>query len=178
MKIAIICWGSLFWIPKNLEFLNNWYTDGPFLPIEFARKSRDGRLTLVIYPKIKEVQTLWAISSNNNLNRAIFNLKKREGTIKDNIGYVNLLTGRNRTKYLDLVPNIIEWAQIKKLDAVIWTDLSYNFKNLTLKSLEEYLLSVDDEKTKLRIKEYISNLPKQVQTYYRKKLEDLINKIY
>lgn len=178
MRIGIICWGSLFWSPRNLEFINKWFTDGPLLPIEFAGKSRDGRLTLVIYPKIKVVQTLWTISSYTNLNKAIKNLQIRENTTKEHIGYINLINDTNRTKYSDLLPNLITWTQLKELDAIIWTDLPYNIDNLTFETLEEYLISIRDEETKMRIKEYIFNTPKQVQTFYRTKLENLITKIY
>ena len=50
MKIAILGWGSLVWNPRNLSIINSaWHPDGVLLPIEFARISRDGRLTLVRY---------------------------------------------------------------------------------------------------------------------------------
>ena len=50
MKIAILGWGSLLWQPKDLQFDKEigWSKNGPMLPIEFARISKDGRLTLVI----------------------------------------------------------------------------------------------------------------------------------
>ena len=46
MKIAVLGWGSLIWDPKELDANNEWNNDGPFLPIEFARISNNGRLTL------------------------------------------------------------------------------------------------------------------------------------
>ena len=47
---AILAWGSLIWDPKDLEYNKQlgWIYDGPNLPIEFARISKNGRLTLVI----------------------------------------------------------------------------------------------------------------------------------
>ncbi len=50
MKIAILGWGSLLWQPKDLQFDKGigWSENGPMLPVEFARISKDGRLTLVI----------------------------------------------------------------------------------------------------------------------------------
>jgi hypothetical protein len=48
MKIAVLGWGSLIWQPRELRIsLPIWKTDGPELPVEFARVSMDGRLTLV-----------------------------------------------------------------------------------------------------------------------------------
>ena len=63
MKIAILGWGSLIWQPKDLKFDANigWKEKGPILPIEFARISKDGRLTLVITKDAKEVKTYFAI---------------------------------------------------------------------------------------------------------------------
>jgi 1-acyl-sn-glycerol-3-phosphate acyltransferase len=50
MRIAVLGWGSLIWSPGNLKIDREWHEDGPFLPIEFARVSQDGRLTLVLFP--------------------------------------------------------------------------------------------------------------------------------
>lgn len=49
MAIAILGWGSLIWCPGNLRIRGPWRHDGPVLPIEFARISADGRLTLVVH---------------------------------------------------------------------------------------------------------------------------------
>jgi hypothetical protein len=59
MQIAIVGWGSLIWCPGSLQIKSGWHRDGPPLPVEFARISGDGRLTLVIHPGSKEQQTLW-----------------------------------------------------------------------------------------------------------------------
>ena len=90
MEIAVLGWGSLIWDPGNLCIKDNWSKDGPFLPIEFSRISRDGRLTLVLCPKANKVQVLWAIMCTDILERAIDELKEREGTNRKNIGFVNL----------------------------------------------------------------------------------------
>ena len=91
MKIAILGWGSLIWLPKDLKFDTNsgWKENGPVLPIEFARISQDGRLTLVITPNGTEVTTLYSVSSFDSLNLAVLNLKKREGTNEKYIGSYN-----------------------------------------------------------------------------------------
>lgn len=105
-RIVIVGWGSLIWNPGNLEAEGQWKNDGPILPIEFSRLSIDGRLTLVIDPKTvgsnrlpvniggKDVKTLYILSNNTNLVAAIRNLRLREGTKAENIGYVNL---KNKT---------------------------------------------------------------------------------
>ncbi len=46
-QIAILGWGSLIWSPRDLSMTGQWQP-GPSPPIEFARKSADGRLTLVL----------------------------------------------------------------------------------------------------------------------------------
>ena len=77
MKIAILGWGSLIWLPKDLNFDTNsgWKENGPVLPIEFARISQDGRLTLVITPNGTEVTTLYSVSSFDSLDLATQRIK-------------------------------------------------------------------------------------------------------
>ena len=80
MLIAVLGCGSLVWDPRCLRVKKPWYEDGPWLPIEYARKSDDGRLTLVIFPQAAEVQTLWAESTYDTLTEARKNLRSREKT--------------------------------------------------------------------------------------------------
>ena len=83
MRIAVLAWGSLVWQPRNdhgeLSMAGGWQTDCPELPIEFARISSDGRLTLIItpgYPHSSRV--LWAVSGLDDLDAAAANLTARE----------------------------------------------------------------------------------------------------
>ena len=70
MKIACLGWGSLIWRPESLLIQRQWFQDGPFLPIDFLRQSKDGRLTLVINETSKSVRTLWALMDTDDLNKA------------------------------------------------------------------------------------------------------------
>jgi hypothetical protein len=79
-KIAVIGFGSLIWSQGELLLSSEWQRDGPSLPIEFARVSQDGRLTLVIVPGFLPQKTLWALSGCKTMTDAKENLRKREGT--------------------------------------------------------------------------------------------------
>jgi hypothetical protein len=89
MLIACLGWGSLVWDPRELPVRHQWFADGPLLPIEFARKSRDDRATLVLLPKAPFVRSLWALMSVSELQAAKEALADREG-----------MTGDNKTKHI------------------------------------------------------------------------------
>ena len=175
MKIAFLGWGSLIWDPCNLQILGSWKTDGPFLPIEFARVSQDGRLTLVLYPNASNVQTLWARAALTDLERAIENLRKRERTSISHIGFVSIPNNRSRCNVVPgILPNVRGWAEEKKLDAVVWTDLPSNFQEKTEMRFNEdnavkYLRSLKGDA--LRSAEiYIRKAPKQIETRIRRRI--------
>ncbi len=130
MKIAVLAWGSLIPKPKCLKISGNWHFDGPKLPIEYARISCDGRLTLVIYENADDLQTLWAYSYFEDLDSAVENLRCRENTPSINrIGYVTENPIDFRSNVIPGIDKQIRtWAKDKNIDAVIWTDLPSNFE--------------------------------------------------
>ena len=181
MKIVVLGWGSLIWNPRNLRKEGSWNPNGPYLPVEFARISKDGRLTLVLYRDAdrdaeKAVQVLWAYMKTQNLREAINNLAEREGTSINRIGYINLINGSKRCKVVPEIEGKIEkWARNKRVDAVIWTDLSSNFKEktneeFTPENVIKYLKNLPQE-TEEKAKEYIKKAPCQIRTKIREKIE-------
>lgn len=176
MKIAVLGWGSLIWNPLKLKVNKNWNTDGPLLPIEFARVSNNGRLTLVIKTDSKPVQVLWALMDANNLEEARKNLQEREETPSiDRIGFVNLVDNTESSRYNGISKVIIRWAKSKNLDAVIWTDLGVKFKDRLKKDFNSrnalnYLKNLTSDKKSLA-QEYIINAPSQIRTEIREKVE-------
>ena len=175
MKIAILGWGSLIWQPKDLKFDENmgWKKNGPVLPIEFARISKDGRLTLVITPNGTEVTTLYSVSSFDNLDLAVLNLKKREGTNEKYIGSYNKSKDEFSPIEFPYKDNIKNWIQTSDFDAVIWTNLpeKLNLENMTKTEKDpdgriNYLQNLKGSESALA-EEYIRNTPKQIATKYR-----------
>lgn len=180
MKIAILGWGSLIWDSRTLEVEkilegNGWFSDGPMLPIEFARISNTGRLTLVIVKGKKEVQTLYAISKFKELDHAILDLSIREDCGKNKIGYFVKSDGRFHSKS-NIQNNIESWINLNEdIDAVIWTDLSMNFRDkigqdFTEENALNYLkyLPVD---VKAGAEQYIRRAPAIIDTAVRRRIE-------
>ena len=137
MKIAYFAWGSLLWNSDELDLQIPWKKTNIKLPLNFSRISDNGkgRLTLVIDNKDGVLNPIYyAITKTINLNQAIQNLKIREKTITNYIGYINLKNDSSR--YSDrLSKNDIQlfrsFALRHKIDAIVWTDLFPNFKNFS-----------------------------------------------
>lgn len=182
MSIAILGWGSLIWDPRNLEIIkekgqNGWFPDGPVLPIEFSRISQDGRLTLVIDPRGVEVQTLYAISKFAEMDHAILDLAARESCGKPKIGFFVKSDIDFQSKSKNIRNTIESWINLKEeIDAVIWTDLSMNFKDkMGIEFNEEnainYLKYLPVE-TKVKAEQYICRAPDAVNTPIRTAIEE------
>ena len=173
MKIVFLGWGSLIWCPRDLQIRGKWHEDGPCLPVELARISGDGRLTLVLYQNADRVQVLWADAEVNSLDKAVENLCQREGTKQCLIGFDSIKEGKSSCQIVpEILNEIRDWATKKKLDAVVWTDLPSNFKEEKRKEFNwnnviEYLENLTDEK-KQNAREYIEKAPPQIMTKMRR----------
>ncbi len=178
MEIALLGWGSLTWDPGELRTNGTWYTDGPLLPVEFARVTRDERLTLVLYPDTEPVRVLWSRSSCASLDEAAEDLAARVGTSADNIGYVSFFSSVFRCNtVLEALGPIHNWGNSRNLDAVIWTDLPPNFEDLTRMlftpdNVITYLRALKDDSFD-KAKDYILNAPEQVSTPVRRHIQNV-----
>lgn len=181
MKIAVLGWGSLLWKPEALHVKkendqNQWFEEGPFLPIEFARISSDGRLTLVIAKQSQPVQTYYAVSTYHQLDEAILDLAIREGCGKSKIGYVLKEISDNQS---DTPQIIYKWLLSQNLDAVIWTNLKPNFKDKIGLALNEdnvinYLKYIPQE-VQTKAEEYIRKAPLAIKTPIRTAIQNKLD---
>jgi hypothetical protein len=145
MKIAYFAWGSLLWDSEGIDLQTNWKKTNIKLPLNFSRISDNGkgRLTLVIDNKNGIYNPIYyAIVKTTNLNNAIQNLKIREKTITKYIGYINLKNDSSR--YSDRltqaeIQSFKNFAIKHKFDAIVWTDLSPNFKNFSTENALKYI---------------------------------------
>lgn len=170
MIIACLGWGSLIWNPEELMIQNEWFKDGPLIPIEFVRQSDNGRITLVVDTASKPVRTLWALMTTDNLETAIESLRKREGTSKVNIHAI-----KSGEQTSDIIKATVQkWLLAKNIDAAIWTGLKYKFKGSavrpTVEQVIEHLSKLDYSVWKAA-EEYVCKAPKQIDTEYRRQIE-------
>ena len=182
MVIACLGWGSLVWNPDTLPLKSTWFENGPFLPIEFARQSSNGRITLVIVnsKNVALVQSLWAILDSATIDDAIEALRVREGILKKNVSkHIAFWVEGQRPSDDGITLTIYNWAKQQKLDAVIWTNLPPKFadENYRIPSVNEvlnYLSSLEGDKLS-QAKEYIQKTPKQIDTNYRREIKAKLN---
>jgi hypothetical protein len=168
MRIAVIGWGSLIWDPRRLDERSRWHRNGPSLPVEFARKSRDGRLTLVLHSDANEQQTYWLLSGCDSLGNARENLRAREGTSTENIHDVSRGQSNDAAS---IAGRIQRWLALRPdLDAAIWTGLPPTPPFHSGKRAVEYLEQLRGE-TLTNARHYVVMTPPQIQTSVRAEMQ-------
>lgn len=171
-RIACLGWGSLIWDQQDLPVTGEWSPDGPTLPVEFLRRSENGRVTLVLDPDGTPVPSLWVLLNSPDVASAVDALMEREGVYPSKVATdIGRWTGGAPPS---LIPDLAEWASKQKLDGVVWTALSFASKSMpdrqTADQVVDYLRSLSGEKRNLA-ETYIRRAPEQIATRYRIRIE-------
>jgi len=178
MKIAILGWGSLIWRPGTLPMATVWKKGGPVLPLEFSRisRSRGGALTVVIDPAHgTQLPTRFATSPRPDIRTAIEDLRGREHTEQESIGYVDL---ERRSQHCQTHPDAAQgiglWGIRNGFDAVIWTDLPGNYAErrgdtFSVSEAIRYLTGLKEPSAGMA-REYFLRAPLEIVTPLRERL--------
>lgn len=173
--IACIGWGSLIWDLRSLDVDGKWRGDGPSLPVEFARQSSDGRITLVLVQGVAPVPTLWSAFNTGDLTKARDSLRVCEhiprSRAADRIAHWR--HGEKATSEPEMT--ISAWVGVKNLDAAVWTNLPPKFGGIDGRVPKEsevvaYLQALKG-KTRVAAEEYVRRAPRQIATAYRRAIE-------
>ena len=172
MTIACLAWGSLVWDARDLPLGGPWHEDGALLPIEFARESADGRITLVVVGGGSRSPVLWAELLVPDLEAAVAALAARESVlIRESIGRWPARRGLS-FPHQDVIGS---WAEERGLAGVVWTALKPGMQGRrgfvpTLDELVRHLHGLD-ARSRDNAAAYIRNAPRQIRTAYRPALE-------
>lgn len=175
--IVCVGWGSLIWCQKTLPVAGAWQTDGPDLPVEFVRESRDERITLVICDGVPAIRTLWVALDVRKLDAAKQALAAREGVKPANIRYSIGCWSPTEASKDPGAAAIGQWASERNLEGVVWTALKPKIG-------DEYRAPTQDEVighlgglqgTERNVaEEYIRLAPRQIVTAYRTAIENAL----
>lgn len=183
VRVACLCWGSLYWDKGELP-VEEWRSGGPVLPLEFARLSSKGkpreRLTLVIVEGGTEVQTLWGEIAGSTILDAVEHLREREGIpVKNGDRDIGRWPHDLPTPF-PFEDAIAAWvAATDGVDGAVWTALPANVGNSPgrLPSLDELRAYVAGRTaaTLPPVREYIEKAPEQTATRYRDALTQAVS---
>lgn len=172
----IVClgWGSLIWCQKQLPVRGSWHTDGPALPVEFARESRDRRITLVLCEGHAAIDVLWAELDVSTLDDAKQALAVREGVNERNIANsIGYWTANGASRHLG-AEAIGQWASQSQIAGIVWTALKPKIgEEYRVPRRDEVIahLGALDGIARDAAEEYIRVAPRQIATSYRSAIE-------
>lgn len=168
--IAYLGWGSLIWNPCDLPLASKWREDGPRCHVEFARQSRNKRITLVLVPTAAPSPVLWAPAAIEDLNIAVASLAHRE---QCNSKYVGQWTVGGEDP--SLIVELGDWCRSHGIQHVVWTALPPKWNGVSgqvpeIDEVIRHLRQLPNE-TRALAEEYIRRAPMQIDTAYRRRIE-------
>jgi hypothetical protein len=179
MNIAVLGWGSLLWDQRNLRIRSLWNSDGPTLPIEFARISHKDRLTLVIQPGASLQAVFWALSEFTDLIEVRKNLQERELISNNEMVHSVDSLGNRIGKIEDMILEIVvNWLKNREdVYAAVWTGLVSNWisirgRDFSYEDALSYLRQLTKQNRASAAEEYIRKAPASIRTSMRKMIED------
>lgn len=184
MKTAIIGWGSLLWDdrPEYDQHHGPWYFDGPMLRLEYTRISisRKRALTLVLEEELgADCRVAYTVSKRESPAQAIQDLQIREKASEKEVGVYLPQDDPAGLSQASVPVTIKQWADQTDFDAVIWTGLPNNFRELSDEgdhfshaSAIAHVQSLCAE-GKWKSAEYIFRSPEFIRTPLRTELESL-----
>lgn len=155
---------------------------GPALPIEFARRSSDDRVTLVLAGE-QTSPTFWTMSRCDSFEGACENLRQREGRPRRGDIHCTLGSGlrtfrneRPDSACLDASEFVEDWLTGQSdLDGAVWTGLPpKGFTTASPQALATQVISHLkglDPPAADRAKEYIRHAPEGIRTPVRHAIE-------
>jgi hypothetical protein len=152
----------------------DWHTDGPQLPIEFARRTNDGWISLVIVPGAEHLSsTLWTMSALSDLDEAHDNLRRREGTSTPRIHGVHRGGGPIGEPVTEIADAVAGWIP-DGVDYALWTGLPpeptwLHEGRVVPEAVLSHAHGLDGE-TRRVAREYVANAPDQTATPLRPRL--------
>jgi hypothetical protein len=173
--IACLGWGSLVWDPRGLPIQREWFSDGPFIRVDFLRESEDGRMTLVLHATGSVVRSLWTVMVAGTLEEAREALRRREqiGT-RDAERFIGSWSREAPADPPAELIDLPEWASARSIDAVVWTALPPKIgKEERLPNAEEVLnhLARLEGSARREAERYVRHAPRQIDTALRRRME-------
>ena len=175
MTIVCLGWGSLIWNQGALPVIGEWEKDGPRLPIEFSRQTRNGRITLALASGAQTIPVLWAVLSVETMDDAVAELGLREGIpLKNRTRDVGVWQSGMLSQH-DYADVIGEWGSSRGFDGIVWTALPTGLRDArgsvpTSDQVLSYLRGLSGS-TQVLAEEYIRRAPEQTRTAYRAVIE-------
>jgi hypothetical protein len=154
-----------------------WRTDGPLLPVEFARVTKLEQVKIVLVPGVPEVPTLWNLFTTPDLDQARQSLGKREGIPEERLAeWIGHWAGGEPRNSVEAA--IASWVKQRGFDAAVWINLPprWGGQSGIVPTQAQVLAHLEKLQGQEKIipERYIRMTPRQVRTPYRSAIESTL----